>query len=290
MLAKGDLVHANILFNQTWAISSSCRHIIYNASRLLFYIISSGLRITSTEDISVQVSETELFSTDGYELLPTSQLHHTYRIMSYMYHGPESNIGQVGYIHDDVSKWKHVSRYWPFVRRIHRSTVNSLHKGQWRGAFMFLIVWPAPVQTVEQTIEMPVIWDVIELIMKSLLCHGHMSAMDQTPASGKGSVGMVVRYSGQMATSKARIWNCLSIPKLQRLHRWSLGTDNQFNPPLYNGRDYLSMLGLKLNHVSKRGPGRLRHISEAIKYLRAYCLKQATEWYISNHVFSKNWI
>ena len=29
-----------------------------------------------------------------------------------------------------------------------------------------------------------------------------------------------------------------------------------FNPsiPLYNGCDYLSMLGLKLNHVSKRGP------------------------------------
>ena len=27
--------------------------------------------------------------------------------------------------------------YWPFVRRIHRSPVNSPHKGQWRGALMF---------------------------------------------------------------------------------------------------------------------------------------------------------
>ena len=48
-------------------------------------------------------------------------------------------------------------------------------------------------------------------------------------------------------------WNYLSIPKLQRLHRWSLGMDKYFHPILYNGCDYISMLGLKLNHVSKRG-------------------------------------
>ena len=32
--------------------------------------------------------------------------------------------------HDDVIKWKHFPRYWSFVRRIHRSPVNSPHKGQ----------------------------------------------------------------------------------------------------------------------------------------------------------------
>ena len=48
-------------------------------------------------------------------------------------------------------------------------------------------------------------------------------------------------------------WNYLSIPKLQRLHRWSLGMDKKFHPMHYNGCDYLSMLGLKLNHVIKRG-------------------------------------
>ena len=42
--------------------------------------------------------------------------------------------------HDDVIKWKHFPRYWPFVRGIHRSPVNSLHKGQWRGAFMFSLI------------------------------------------------------------------------------------------------------------------------------------------------------
>ena len=30
--------------------------------------------------------------------------------------------------------------------------------------------------------------------------------------------------------------------------------DKSLHPTLYNGCDYLSMLGLKLNHVSKRGP------------------------------------
>ena len=29
--------------------------------------------------------------------------------------------------HDGVIKWKHFPRYWPFVRRIHRSPVNSPH-------------------------------------------------------------------------------------------------------------------------------------------------------------------
>ena len=37
-------------------------------------------------------------------------------------------------------KWKHFPRYWPFVRRIHRSPVNSSHKGQWRGALMFSLI------------------------------------------------------------------------------------------------------------------------------------------------------
>ena len=46
-------------------------------------------------------------------------------------------------IHDDVIKWKHFPRYWPFVRGIHRSPMNSPHKGQWRGALMFssICVW-----------------------------------------------------------------------------------------------------------------------------------------------------
>ena len=34
--------------------------------------------------------------------------------------------------HDDVIKWKHFSLYWP---------VNSPHKGQWRGALLFSVIF-----------------------------------------------------------------------------------------------------------------------------------------------------
>ena len=42
--------------------------------------------------------------------------------------------------HDDVIKWKHFPLYWPFVRGSHRLPVDSLHKGQWRGALMFSLI------------------------------------------------------------------------------------------------------------------------------------------------------
>ena len=42
--------------------------------------------------------------------------------------------------HNDVIKWNHFTRYWPFVRGIHRSPVTSPHKGQWRGTLMFSLI------------------------------------------------------------------------------------------------------------------------------------------------------
>ena len=49
----------------------------------------------------------------------------------------------IAYGHDDVIKWKSFPRYWTFVRGIHRSPVNSPHKGQWRGTlnFSFICSW-----------------------------------------------------------------------------------------------------------------------------------------------------
>ena len=44
----------------------------------------------------------------------------------------------------DQTWWRHqmetFPHYWPFVRGIHRFLVNSPHKGQWRGAFMFSLI------------------------------------------------------------------------------------------------------------------------------------------------------
>ena len=42
--------------------------------------------------------------------------------------------------YDDAIKWEHFPSYWSFVRGIHRSPVDSPHKGQWRGASMFSMI------------------------------------------------------------------------------------------------------------------------------------------------------
>ena len=71
---------------------------------------------------------------------------HPWYIRDFRWHTPLNHNAQlvgVDQIHDDVIKWKHFPRYWPFVRGIHRSPVNSTHKGQWRGALMLplICVW-----------------------------------------------------------------------------------------------------------------------------------------------------
>ena len=53
---------------------------------------------------------------------------------------PEQGQYRCCWYHDDVIKYKYFPRYWPFMRGIHRSPVNSLHKGQWRGALMFSLI------------------------------------------------------------------------------------------------------------------------------------------------------
>ena len=63
--------------------------------------------------------------------------------------------------HDDVIKWKHFPRYWPLVRGLQRSPVNSPHKGQRRGALMFFLIC---------ALNKLVIWDAIAPIMTSLQC------------------------------------------------------------------------------------------------------------------------
>ena len=50
------------------------------------------------------------------------------------------NVRDTFPLQNDVIKWKQFPRYWLFVRGIHRSPVNSPHKGQWRGALMFSLI------------------------------------------------------------------------------------------------------------------------------------------------------
>ena len=55
------------------------------------------------------------------------------------YHGLDYDLATK--IHDDAINWKHFPRYWPFVTGIHRSPVDSPHKGQWRRAVMFSLIY-----------------------------------------------------------------------------------------------------------------------------------------------------
>ena len=64
--------------------------------------------------------------------------------------------------YNDVMKSKLFPRYWPFVQGIHRSPVNSPHKGQWRGALIFSLIW---VWINEWVNNREGIWYAIALIM-----------------------------------------------------------------------------------------------------------------------------
>ena len=68
--------------------------------------------------------------------------------------------------YDDGIEWKHFPRYCPFVRGIHPSPVNSPHKSHCRGALMLL--WYAPEQADQQTVEIKLFLNAIALIVTSL--------------------------------------------------------------------------------------------------------------------------
>ena len=53
----------------------------------------------------------------------------------------QKNMDNKPTLHDDIIQWKHFSHYWPFVRGIHRSLVNSPHKGHWHEALMFSLIY-----------------------------------------------------------------------------------------------------------------------------------------------------
>ena len=74
-----------------------------------------------------------LFEIIGYYIIRSHKVSKRWSLCSY--------CSMTVKLHDDVIKWKHFPCYWPFVRGIHRSPVNSPHKGKWRGALMFSLIW-----------------------------------------------------------------------------------------------------------------------------------------------------
>ena len=53
---------------------------------------------------------------------------------------PCSTASPIQWNHHDVIKWKPFPCYWPFVREIHRLSVDSSRKSQWRMALMFTLI------------------------------------------------------------------------------------------------------------------------------------------------------
>ena len=68
----------------------------------------------------------------------------------FLWSAPEQTVEKtIDTPHDDVIKWKHFPRNWPFVRGIHRSPVNSLHTKA-SDAELWCFLWSVPEQTVEK--------------------------------------------------------------------------------------------------------------------------------------------
>ena len=65
-------------------------------------------------------------------------------------------------IHNDAMTWKPFLQYWPYVCRIHWPLLDSPNKRSIMQSFNgFFVV--EPQQTVEQTVELLVIWDAMML-------------------------------------------------------------------------------------------------------------------------------
>ena len=65
--------------------------------------------------------------------------------------------------HDEIIKWKYVPRYWSLCEGNQPMSDGLPSKAS--DAKLWCFIWCAPEQTVEQTIEIPVIWDAMALIV-----------------------------------------------------------------------------------------------------------------------------
>ena len=110
------------------------------------------------------------------------------RLLFHQYWCPEEHTG-VDYVierHDDVIKWKYHPRYWPCVRQIHRSPVNSPHKGQWHGALKFSLIYA---------------WNLNKAVF---LFQGHL-ARGRRPDSWQTRFGL-----GAMSRYSTQIFHCIT--------------------------------------------------------------------------------
>ena len=97
---------------------------------------------TTNQNISNEHNNINYGTHTHWLMLQRNTLHHQLQV----HHKADTSVSNNNSgvwcrpVHDDVIKWKHFPRYWPFLRGIHRSPVNSPYKGQWRGALIFSLI------------------------------------------------------------------------------------------------------------------------------------------------------
>ena len=116
------------------------RHHVGTTCVMWFWSLTTSLEYLMTYNIRAQSP-----SLDGTYNILSNFFVTCHESLGYAHFVPDwcvaSPFANTFVLHDDVIKWKHFPRYWPFVRGIHRSPVNSPHKGQWRGALMFSLIY-----------------------------------------------------------------------------------------------------------------------------------------------------
>ena len=117
-------------YREVWLLSVAC-HFKCRVPHVFFLWNELKPRIQDRAVGSLELHQPSNIETENY-------------LSKILYTSPNEltldNACPVCILHDDVIKWKHFPRYWSFVRGIHRSPVNSPHKGQWRGALMFSLI------------------------------------------------------------------------------------------------------------------------------------------------------
>ena len=119
------------------------------------------------------------------------------------------------HIHNDVIQWKHFPRHWPFVRGIHRSPVNSPHKGQWRGALMFslLCAWMngwVNTSEVGDLRRYRAHYDVIIIILYGVYCKCYevtQCNIRDRSVSFKATSGMTISFIWYINDCPGQAWN-----------------------------------------------------------------------------------
>ena len=121
-----------------------CRLICWHG--LTYSLVSTGLLIWCCQVVDTKVRPADILSIKHrhrcWSSLKEVKIQWCFTTLSCLmsFHDGGVSMVVVCGIHDDVFKWKHFLRYWPFVREIRRSPVNSPHKGQWRGPLMFSLI------------------------------------------------------------------------------------------------------------------------------------------------------